>query len=111
MSKYVDMVENLAVYSYKLSGFLLEESLMPTQDLPVKVARLRETVQSSLKSTIQRELAEDSQISRLMFSKSTHSKSATNTAARKEKPARTQTIDDALIDQIAARLSGADSEA
>ena len=52
---------------------------MVTEQLSVKAARIRETVQSSLKSTIEHELAEDSQISRLMFSKSTHSKSATNT--------------------------------
>ena len=83
---------------------------MPTQDLSVKVTRVRETVQSSLKSTIERELAEDSQISRLMFSKSTHSKSNTNTGAREDRPVR-QTIDDSLIDQIAARLSSADFEA
>jgi hypothetical protein len=66
-------------------------------------------VQSSLKSTIERELAEDSQISRLMFSKSTHSKSATNTGARKT-PMKTRTIDDATIDQIAARLSAVDDK-
>ncbi len=82
---------------------------MVTEQLSVKAARIRETVQSSLKSTIEHELAEDSQISRLMFSKSTHSKSATNTGARKEQPLR-QTIDDRMIDQIAARLSCADNE-
>lgn len=84
---------------------------MLTEELSVKAAKVRETVQSSLKSTIERELAEDSQISRLMFSKSTHSKSATNTAARKVKPVKTKTaIDDRMIDQIAARLSGVDNE-
>lgn len=77
---------------------------MPT-DVSIKAARIRETVQSSLKSTIDRELAQDSQISRLMFSKSTHSKSATNTGARKKLLVGLN-VDDTIVDQIAARLSG-----
>ena len=81
---------------------------MPTHELSSKAASVRKTVQSSLKSTIELELAEDSQISRLMFSKSTHSKSATNTGARQKE--KTQKIDNATIDQIAARLAGVDAK-
>jgi len=81
---------------------------MPTHELSSKAASVRKTVQSSLKSTIELELAEDSQISRLMFSKSTHSKSATNTGARQKE--KTLKIDNATIDQIAARLAGVDAK-
>lgn len=82
---------------------------MTTQDLSAKAARVRETVESSLKRTIDRELAEDSQISRLMFSKSQHSKSNTNTGARQREKAMLN-IDETIVDRIAARLSSADRE-
>jgi hypothetical protein len=82
---------------------------MTTEHLSTQAARVRDTVESSLKRTIDRELAEDSQISRLMYSKSTHSKSATNTGARQREKALLN-IDEGIVDRIAARLSGADRE-